>query len=626
MKVKKKKMKMMMNNKLIYKYFILYYYIIMNYQKKYIKYKNKYLQLQNIINSNNLKGGAASSIDDPKKCSYPECDLDASKTCPLCKSAFYCSSKHQISDWKNHKPFCLANRIKPSSSSSAASSVDDSKEEVGAASSIDDPKEDDPTEPTSMPSQNQEGNTCWAHAHTRSVVRTFQVLNIITDDKVEQWYALFYAILLQDKTCEEGGGFSDMIRLYNYLKDNIDSIINKIFGNPLTEDQIKIKENLKFLFDNELIFPAKYQYAVNPSGLNYPTKAIKNMLDLGLQPALNMTFSVSLYIFLSSKTSDKYDLFPDKDIITDCNSGIRHTVVLKEWFKDHLKIRNSWGFDKDFSVKNLNELICTVENKNVNTIIDFTCVMIDTEKLNTYNFVIKKYRSIIDSTLPITKHNYTDNYDDYGFPHGENCELKDYNNNTFFQGNLIHGIKNGQGTDTSAIGTYEGNWKNDQKHGKGSIKYPSGSVYEGNWVNNKQHGKGKFIYSSGSVYEGDWVNNKQHGKGTFTSASGSIYEGDWVNDKRHGTGIEIQNGSIIYQGNWENNQKHGKGKYTYPDNSKYEGDWKNNKRHGKGIYTYSNGLTYDGNWAYDKKHGQGTEKMEDGSEYTSNWNLDKKLD
>jgi hypothetical protein len=55
----------------------------------------------------------------------------------------------------------------------------------------------------------------------------------------------------------------------------------------------------------------------------------------------------------------------------------------------------------------------------------------------------------------------------------------------FFQGQLIHGIKNGKGIFTSSYGRYEGDWENDQKHGKGIETRVS--TYEGDWVNNNRH-------------------------------------------------------------------------------------------------------------------------------------------
>ena len=39
---------------------------------------------------------------------------------------------------------------------------------------------------------------------------------------------------------------------------------------------------------------------------------------------------------------------------------------------------------------------------------------------------------------------------------------------------------------------YDGEWKEDYKHGKGAMKYHNGDVYEGEFSDNTMHGKGHF--------------------------------------------------------------------------------------------------------------------------------------
>ena len=39
-------------------------------------------------------------------------------------------------------------------------------------------------------------------------------------------------------------------------------------------------------------------------------------------------------------------------------------------------------------------------------------------------------------------------------------------------------------------GTYEGEWKNDKKEGKGIYKYKNGDIYEGYFKNDIKDGKG----------------------------------------------------------------------------------------------------------------------------------------
>jgi hypothetical protein len=54
---------------------------------------------------------------------------------------------------------------------------------------------------------------------------------------------------------------------------------------------------------------------------------------------------------------------------------------------------------------------------------------------------------------------------------------------------------------------YEGEWVDDQMHGKGTYKFTSGNEYTGEWQNNVMNGFGKMIYADGSSYEGNWCNN-----------------------------------------------------------------------------------------------------------------------
>jgi hypothetical protein len=35
------------------------------------------------------------------------------------------------------------------------------------------------------------------------------------------------------------------------------------------------------------------------------------------------------------------------------------------------------------------------------------------------------------------------------------------------------------------------------------------------------------------MYQGEWKDDKKHGKGKYTYASGNVYEGEWKDDKKH---------------------------------------------------------------------------------------------
>ena len=61
-------------------------------------------------------------------------------------------------------------------------------------------------------------------------------------------------------------------------------------------------------------------------------------------------------------------------------------------------------------------------------------------------------------------------------------------------------------------------------------KYANGDVYEGEFLNDQRHGKGIFKDNNGDVYEGDFLNDKIQGKGVYTYKEGDVYEGDFINN------------------------------------------------------------------------------------------------
>jgi hypothetical protein len=50
--------------------------------------------------------------------------------------------------------------------------------------------------------------------------------------------------------------------------------------------------------------------------------------------------------------------------------------------------------------------------------------------------------------------------------------------------------------------SYKGEYKQDQRYGKGEMKWQDGSLYAGSWVKGLQHGLGKMKFPDGSVKEG----------------------------------------------------------------------------------------------------------------------------
>lgn len=95
------------------------------------------------------------------------------------------------------------------------------------------------------------------------------------------------------------------------------------------------------------------------------------------------------------------------------------------------------------------------------------------------------------------------------------------------------------------------------------------------------------------MYEGDWLNNNMHGKGVYTWKDGRRYEGEYLNDKKH---VDFKS---YYLHSYFNNQ--GYGTYAWADGRKYVGEWKLGKQHGKGKYILLDNTIKTGQWEDGKR-------------------------
>ena len=99
---------------------------------------------------------------------------------------------------------------------------------------------------------------------------------------------------------------------------------------------------------------------------------------------------------------------------------------------------------------------------------------------------------------------------------------------------------NGEQTSLPSSGELHGDWKNDQRNGKGVIIYASTSErYEGEFQNDKKKGKGIYNFSCGERYEGNFKDNLKQGYGNLEYENGARYNGQWGDDKCNGKGKMI---------------------------------------------------------------------------------------
>ena len=143
-------------------------------------------------------------------------------------------------------------------------------------------------------------------------------------------------------------------------------------------------------------------------------------------------------------------------------------------------------------------------------------------------------------------------------------------------------------------------------------KYPNGT-YKGIICNGKREKNGIMFFDNGAKYEGQWKNDKKHGKGVFTSSHyfdcknfvGMKYEGDFKDDKFEGYGVTTYTNGDKYEGEWKNNKQYGKGVVTYFNGEKYDGEWIDGFFDGIGIFYLKNGERYEGRFKDNKYNGYG---------------------
>lgn len=171
---------------------------------------------------------------------------------------------------------------------------------------------------------------------------------------------------------------------------------------------------------------------------------------------------------------------------------------------------------------------------------------------------------------------------------------------------------------TSGGAVFRGNFKGFVLHGVGYCKDQKGRVYEGEWVHGVKEGQGEEI-GKNARYRGGWKEGKRHGPGVY-EAEDWKYEGEWVFGKREGNGIYTE-GSLKYTGTFEKDYRCGFGKLE-TSKSTYIGGFDFDAKHGIGFQISGKNNTYYGEWANDQKHGLGVLNKGD-TEMKAEWKNDQ---
>ena len=146
-----------------------------------------------------------------------------------------------------------------------------------------------------------------------------------------------------------------------------------------------------------------------------------------------------------------------------------------------------------------------------------------------------------------------------------------------------------------------GNFKDGLPVRKIQCKYANGDQYIGNLAQNGNRvGNGILINKTGT-YEGPFKNNLKHGRGSLITENYEIH-GEFILDKfvtgefidKHGNKFKSaksnqdsdSKGKEFEDGLFVKGRLEGMGSITYANGEKYEGSFKDGKRYGKGIMHY----------------------------------------
>jgi hypothetical protein len=164
---------------------------------------------------------------------------------------------------------------------------------------------------------------------------------------------------------------------------------------------------------------------------------------------------------------------------------------------------------------------------------------------------------------------------------------------------------------------YEGEFVDGMFHGTGTCKM-LGFLRKGEWVGGLAHGAGYEVHADLYTYEGNYDNGAKSGKGTLEFKDGGAYVGEFKNNLFDGFGVRTW-ADKTYYGYWAGGRMQGAGTLSYRSGDKFKGEFLNDMKHGKGVYYFYNGSEFEGTWFEDEIQGEGELRHVRGDKTVGQW-------
>jgi hypothetical protein len=180
----------------------------------------------------------------------------------------------------------------------------------------------------------------------------------------------------------------------------------------------------------------------------------------------------------------------------------------------------------------------------------------------------------------------------YKFSHGGNDCFQ-------YEGTWTKGVRQGHDGHFTVSGysQYTGDFANGEITGVGRRTWADGRVYEGEFLNGEMCGNGKWSNHSGSErYEGQFKDNKRHGFGTLQSKS-DIYRGEFSKNQFHGPGVYLYSRQCIIKSVFKNNLMNGPTLIKWLKHGTLEVGMVEGYAEGKGYFVAEDdSFDYEGAW------------------------------